>query len=328
MEAKPADQKRDSYIDFLKGIAMIMVVVGHSVSGTHKADVLFNFIYSFHMPLLFFCSSYIEELYGAKYVGREGVMLRRRIGGLLFPYLSWSVIGAALSGRLWKIGMNGFLFELLGYKQSGLWFLPVLFGLKAMHILYWIARRRTKRNTFLVNMALCLGMEIIIGLLAVLTRHPYIVNMLSYTIPYFFAVIAVECREIEKLLHSEWLVAGAMFVYVLLFPYFSFYDTGWVTQILRIGMSLCVIVVCLKGKECQSKDRIYDMTCFYGRNSLAVYVLHGFLLDYKGCFDRMDSAFMIGALAVVMAVLVSTVCIMAARCIEISSWWKKVLLGK
>ena len=62
MEAKPADQKRDSYIDFLKGIAMIMVVVGHSVSGTHKADVLFNFIYSFHMTLLLFCSSYIEEL--------------------------------------------------------------------------------------------------------------------------------------------------------------------------------------------------------------------------------------------------------------------------
>lgn len=92
MAAKPADQKRDSYIDFLKGIAMIMVVVGHSVSGVRRADVLFNFIYSFHMPLLFFCSAYIEELYRVKYAGNERNMLIKRIRGLLLPYLSWTVI--------------------------------------------------------------------------------------------------------------------------------------------------------------------------------------------------------------------------------------------
>lgn len=328
MPEKFIDHKRDSYMDFLKGIAILAVVIGHSVSGIHRADVLFNFIYSFHMPLLFFCSSYIEELYGAKYAGREGGMLRRRINGLLLPYLSWTVIGAAVSGRLWETGMDGFLGELLGYRESGLWFLPVLFGLKMMHALYWVARRKIKKNTLLVNITLCFGTEVIIGLLAVLTRHPYIVNMLSYAIPYFFAVIIVDCKEIGRLLHSEWLTAGLLFVYALLFPHFSFYDTGWVTQVLRIGMSLCVIVVCLKGRDNRSENRIYDTIGVCGENSLAVYVLHGFLLDYKGYLAMADSAFVIGIVSFMLAVLVSAVCIVAARCIGISSWWRKVLFGK
>lgn len=328
MSEKFIGHKRNSYIDFLKGIAILAMVIGHSVEGIHRADVLFNFIYSFHMPLLFFCSSYVEELYGAKYVKNEGKMLCRRIGGLLLPYLSWTVISTMISGRLWKTGVNGLLVELLGYRESGLWFLPVLFGLKVMHALYWIVRRKIKRNTLFLNIALCFGTEVTVGLLAVLTRHPYIVNMLSYAIPYFFAVIVVDCREIDRLLYNEWLPAGVLFAYVLLFSHFSFYDTGWMTQLLRIGMSLCVIVICLKGGDNRSQSRIYGMIGTCGENSLAVYVLHGFLLDYKGYLAMIDSAFVIGIISFMLAVLVSVVCIVAARWIGISSWWRKILFGK
>lgn len=325
---KFSDEKRDSYIDFLKGIAIIAVVVGHSVSGIHRADAIFNFIYSFHMPLLFFCSAYIEERYGAKYTGCEGKMLFRRVRGLLLPYLSWTVAGMALSGRLLETGLSGFLSELLGYRESGLWFLPVLFCLKGMHVLYWIARRKLNRHSLPVNLALCCGVEIVTGLLAVLTRQPYIVNMLSYAIPYFFAVIVVDCGELERLLHKEWPAAGALFVYLLLFPCFSFYDTDWTTQVLRIGMALCVIVIGLKGRAGWKEGRICSPVCLCGKNSLAVYVLHGFLLDYKGYLEGIDSALLLGISSVALAVLVSAVCIGIARCIEISAWWKRILFGK
>ncbi len=48
-------------MDFLKGIAINLVIVGHPLSDVRNMDVFFNAIYSFHMPLLFFISAYIEE---------------------------------------------------------------------------------------------------------------------------------------------------------------------------------------------------------------------------------------------------------------------------
>ena len=328
MAAKPADQKRDSYIDFLKGIAMIMVVVGHSVSGVRRADVLFNFIYSFHMPLLFFCSAYIEELYRVKYAGNERNMLIKRIRGLLLPYLSWTVVRALLAGRLLEMGVEGTLSELLGYRENGLWFLPVLLGLKAMHTLFWIVRRRMSRNTIFVNIMLCFGCEILLALVAVLTRQPYIINMLSYAIPYFFAVMVVSCGEVKKVLRSEWMAAGVLLIYVVLFPGFSFYNTSWMTQVFRIGMSLCVIIVCLKGTQYWRGGLIYDVVCICGRNSLAIYILHGFMLDYRVYLNMIDSALLIGIISVALAFLVAIICIVIAKCIEISSWWKRILFGK
>lgn len=42
---------RIEYIDLAKGVGIILVVIGHSISG-----IGYKFIYSFHMPLFFFLS--------------------------------------------------------------------------------------------------------------------------------------------------------------------------------------------------------------------------------------------------------------------------------
>ncbi len=48
-----AEQKRDKTLDVLKGIGIILMVVGHSGSR------LANFIYLFHMALFFMASGYV-----------------------------------------------------------------------------------------------------------------------------------------------------------------------------------------------------------------------------------------------------------------------------
>ncbi len=336
MTAKSGDAARNSYMDFLKGIAIISVIVGHSLTDIRGMDTFFNLIYSFHMPLLFFVSAYIEEQGSAKYAGREGWMLLRRARSLLLPYLSWTIIGAVVSGHLWETGVTGLLLELLGYGSSGLWFFPVLFGLKVMHVLYWRIHSRIGRDTAVMDVLRSGGLEIVITLLAVLTKQPYIINMLSYAIPYFFAVVLVGHETIQNLVSREWIAAGAVLAYVMVFPGFSFYDTPWTTQMFRIGLALCVIVICCKpidykdnGNRSQwSMNHLYSAICAYGENSLAIYVLHGFFIDYTVYFDRIDSAFLIGAVSVALALLVAAVCIAIAKVIGISSWWRQILFGK
>ncbi len=336
MTAKSSDATRNSYMDFLKGIAIISVIVGHSLTDIRGMDTFFNLIYSFHMPLLFFVSAYIEEQGSAKYAGREGRMLLRRAGSLLIPYLSWTIICAVVSGHLWENGLTELLSELLGYGSNGLWFFPVLFGLKVMHVLYWRIHSRIGRDTIITDVLLLGGLEVIITLLAVLTKQPYIINMLSYAIPYFFAVVLVRHETIQNLVSREWIVAGVVLVYAMVFPGFSFYDIRWTTQVIRIGLAMCVIVVCCKlidyknnGNRNQwSRNHLCSAICVFGENSLAIYVLHGFFIDYKRYFNMIDSTFLVGAASIALAFLVAAVCIMIAKVIGISLWWRKILFGK
>lgn len=328
MTVKPGDGTRDLYMDFLKGIAIIAVVAGHTVSDIAGMDVFFNVIYSFHMPLLFFVSAYVEERFKSKYVGREGQLVLRRMSGLLLPYLSWTIIAAAVSGWLWHTDVREFGMQLLGYGNNGMWFFPVLFGLKLMHILYWMIRNRINRNNIFTDVLILCGIEVAVALLAIVTRQPYIKNILSYAIPYFFAVTLVRYEAIQKLMNSEWLAAGAVFVYMLVFPFFSFYNIRWTTQLLRIVLSLCVIMICCKFKDKWKINRIYSAVCVCGENSLAVYVLYGFLIDYKKYFYIIDSGFLVGMASLVMAAIVASVCIVISRIIGISAWWRKILFGK
>lgn len=343
--ANPVDTMRNSYMDFLKGIAIIAVIVGHSLSDIRRMDLLFNIIYSFHMPLLFFVSAYIEEQSSGKYTGAEGRMLVKRMGGLLLPYVSWTVIytvvserallfpvsAVTVSGETWKTVFEGFRKAIMGYGDNGLWFLPVLFCLKIVHSLYWFIRRKSGQDTIAADILILAGLEIVFALFAVLTRQPYLINMLSYAIPYFFAVILVRRETIQKLVNGEWLAAGAILAYVLVFPFFSFYDTRWITQVVRIGLSICIIVVCsrsIDSKYGRERSRLYQVICICGENSLAIYVLHGFLIDYKMYFDMIDSAVIAGILSVALACVVAAVCIIIAKIIGISSWWRRILFGR
>lgn len=62
-------KERSLYLDVVKGLAIILVVVGHCIqfgsgadvlrSGVFFADPLFKFIYSFHMPLFMLVSGYL-----------------------------------------------------------------------------------------------------------------------------------------------------------------------------------------------------------------------------------------------------------------------------
>ena len=320
--------KRNAYMDFLKGIAIVSVIIGHSLSDIAEGRTLFHLIYSFHMPLLMFISAYIEEQNREKYMAGEWQILLKRACGLLIPYVSWTVLDYVISGQLRKMQIKELLFRLFGYKESGLWFFPVLFGLKILHCLYWRAQKRIRKHNLIKDILLCCLLEIVTAFAALLTKQPYVINMISYMIPYFFAVVIIDNEILQKVLDSELTIAGAFFAYILIFPLFSFYDTNWTTQVIRIGLSLCVIVICLKLRENWEMNRWNEILCLFGENSLAIYVLHGFFMDYTFYFYLIESRTLIAVVSIVSAFIIAGVCVAIARIIGISSWWRKILFGK
>lgn len=76
--------KRNELLDILKGFAIILVVLGHSVQyllGNNNENWLFSFIYSFHMPLFMFISGYV-----CYRVGGRVIDLRKRFKVLIIPF--------------------------------------------------------------------------------------------------------------------------------------------------------------------------------------------------------------------------------------------------
>lgn len=122
--------KRNDFIDFLKGIGIILVVIGH-VSQNGRIN---DFIYSFHMPLFFFISGFLFNYRKENFTKNKfkKIMIPYFISCIVF-YLYWLLIERKIRNQNIDVMMplknifcmqsinDGYVFNIV------LWFLPCLF---------------------------------------------------------------------------------------------------------------------------------------------------------------------------------------------------------
>jgi fucose 4-O-acetylase-like acetyltransferase len=130
--------QRDGMLDCLKGLAIILVVAGHTAQGsTTDFDNLFVFraIYSFHMPMFMFVAGMVIAVSLRKVfpVGHPSVTARslasgvpKRVFRLLIPFFAWGIVGLYYPGGPQET-LTSWLNKLLWAPDNGLWFLPALF---------------------------------------------------------------------------------------------------------------------------------------------------------------------------------------------------------
>lgn len=120
--------EREYWIDFAKGIGIILVVWAHSISREKYIWILIN---QFHMPLFFMISGY---LYNKK--KNYGEFIRGKVRSLWLPYVVSSVITILFSLGLGNEGgiifwikkiIKVFLLLEPGPLLGATWFLQVLF---------------------------------------------------------------------------------------------------------------------------------------------------------------------------------------------------------
>lgn len=133
-------QKRENWVDFAKGIGILLVVYGHVSRGIVNAGMAVDLawftvadsvIYSFHMPL-FFSLSGLFLLPGLKKYGSRG-LVAEKIDSILYPYLIWSLLQGGTEVLLShfttaRTNMTEVL-SLLWQPRAQFWFLYVLSGL-------------------------------------------------------------------------------------------------------------------------------------------------------------------------------------------------------
>lgn len=134
---KNTAKARDQRLDIAKGVAIILVVIGHTFQRRYSNfdDVLgFRVIYSFHMPLFIFLSGAVASLWfnpndialPFKELNRLlGVRLKNTFIRLVIPFISWALISGALSQEVF----NPLQIILAAFRRpdSVLWFLLCIF---------------------------------------------------------------------------------------------------------------------------------------------------------------------------------------------------------
>lgn len=123
-------RERNENIDAVRGGAIILVVLGHVIQyiyapADYENNIVYNIIYSFHMPLFMFLSGYL-----AYRTDREldKTWIKKRFCALVIPYVVWIILayfleGYAGEGKLFEWFRDGVLYVTNGAP----WFLWVLF---------------------------------------------------------------------------------------------------------------------------------------------------------------------------------------------------------
>lgn len=99
-------ESRQVWVDYAKGIGIILVVYGHVARGLHSAG-MFNdglafalvdsIIYSFHMPLFFFLSGLFLSESARR--GASG-LIASKIDTIFYPYVLWSLLQGGIETLL------------------------------------------------------------------------------------------------------------------------------------------------------------------------------------------------------------------------------------
>mgnify|MGYP004664867891 CR=1 FL=1 len=170
--------KRLEYVDIARGIAIILIVLGHSITYSQNCRIIYKIIYSFHVALFFIISGYTYKI---KKEESFFEFFKRKFIRIMVPYYIWALLfiipfyifgsstGDAIGASYSMHGLKKIFFNILyangnlfALKQnSALWFLPSLFS---MEIIYYYVIKKSDNNKFLT--ALYVTLEFIIAIMA------------------------------------------------------------------------------------------------------------------------------------------------------------------
>lgn len=133
-------------LDILKGIGIILVVVGHMIG---NQLYIRPWIYAFHMPLFFMLSGYCFNI--AKHPQLLPFAVSR-VWTLLVPCVLYTVVSLVVSP---EYICEGRYYELKTLLPGALWFLPILFIVEVLG--YNVARFKGVVKIFVILLCVVLA---------------------------------------------------------------------------------------------------------------------------------------------------------------------------
>ena len=292
MQAKT--ENRNQFVDIMRGIAMLLVVLGHTMTGctaNSQSSFLFNIIWSLQMPLFILISGYVTK-YSRPISDGNGLWkyVKRRTVAYMLPWAVWSFLVRGII-----FGQDGFLNvkHLLWNMDSGYWFLATIWTISMIFgVASFVAERASKENLLKKQIVLLgcylAGMVLLVGIGVILGLSFFAIKLTLYYMPFYYAGFLYgqfddrmkESETGKKIIDSVVAICFVMWLFVILrFPLYEMSDGGFAI-ILRAATSLAgCIAVCGLCKGILSEKSGGGTLAWVGEHSLEVYLTHYLLLS-------------------------------------------------
>lgn len=271
--------KREAYFDNAKWILMFLVVFGHVIqpfTDQHPLyNVLYKWIYTFHMPAFIIVSGYFAQ---AKMNKTYALKLAKK---LLLPYLSFQAIYTIYYALIGKSGWWKPPFE----PQWALWFLVSLF---CWHIMLYWYRRLPKHMAIFISIQI----GVLVGYMSGID-HSFSLSRTFVFFPFFLIGHWIGTDEMNWLREKRTrvLALGVMLSVALAILFAPSFDTSWFfgsKSYTVLGMPewggfirlACYAVSISMAFSVLAwiPTKTYSWTK-YGAYTLYVYLLHGFVIQ-------------------------------------------------
>ena len=146
------EKSRMAWVDYLRGIAIILVAYRHSLVGIQRSgaaipEYLIDLFYNFRMPLFFIVSGIFISRSLAKKSFKELVGIK--FENLIYPYIIWCIIQISL-----QIAFSGYVnsdrswidYTYIIYQPKALdqfWYLPALFNATIIYMFLKVKLKAT-----------------------------------------------------------------------------------------------------------------------------------------------------------------------------------------
>lgn len=343
------NNSRNLTIDFIRGIAILLVVLGHNIqygsgeifyqSEGYFGEILFKIIYSFHMPLFALLSGYLFFWSIKKSVK---IVLKTRLTSLLLPILCWIlseyIVKAIVLLSLCRFNIISFAHDFVSSTVYRLWFLWAIFWCSMIVLL---VEKAFKGRVWIYG--------VIFGLLLFIPAK-YNSQMYVYMYPYFVTGFLFNKFEGEnwydRVVKKDWIAlaaAGVAFVVLVLFYGHDFYiyttginilaERGILVQlgidifrwIIGFVGSITVIILCkmICNKWNSASVRLF---AYFGQISLGIYILNSYVNSYvlMGVTRSFTPNIFIWIIETVISMIVYAVVVEIIKKIPVA---KKLLLG-
>ena len=320
---------RIEYIDRLKGLAILAVVMGHIIYFVFHLsdDPVWGYIYSFHVPLFIFLSGYVI------FTPPHLLKLTKKIIALLMPAIT-------IGGFLCYVTSRSFMYFVTDDMKLGYWY---LFVLAFFYLLLTPFRLKLKCDKLvikiLIDAGLALGVWIVLFLLSRYVLSKNITNILSlnscYNLwPFFILGYLFRKWDLTKeIMRRNWIFSVSLLSYVSIKLSL---DNGLKMHFIPLIMSFCAIMslFCLFGWR-ENKHTGFDRQLgLIGRNTLDIYIYHYFLLQMISLpllgkwISSTGNYFIEGVLLILLSLSIAYASIVIGKTIKKSHWLGKVVYGR
>lgn len=292
------DSGRVDWIDYVKGIGIVLVVYGHVLFGITNSGVVLSatvplqlfiqnslaFIYTFHMALFFFLSGLVVARSLSKTQKKFKELFLSKVKTIAYPYLIWSLIQGIIAAYVSPYANNTFAitdipFRILFLPIAQFWFLYTLF---ICHIVFSLMQKVIKLNNYFIFF-----ISVVMYLISPYIDKIYVLSCFNLWLVYFvLGVISArflyqvlkKISAIQALLISLicFCVQAYIFFYTSVILKFDFILKLHVNQNLGLAFFMALLgtiaTICLSFYL--SKIKAIDIIRYLGSLSMPIYLAH------------------------------------------------------